>query len=90
MLSYTHDTASCSIIGGYVYRGSAMRGERAGATSSADFCSGRVWSMAAGGDNRLENVTVNTPSSFGVDAAGELYVASLGDGKVYRLAESGP
>ena len=54
----------------------------------ADLCSGRVWSMAVGGgDNRLESVTVNTPSSFGTDPAGELYVVSLGDGKVYRLSE---
>jgi hypothetical protein len=54
----------------------------------ADLCSGRVWSMAAGGgDNRLESVTVNTPSSFGTDSAGELYVVSLGDGKIYRLSE---
>ena len=54
----------------------------------ADLCSGRVWSMAAGGrDNRLEAVTVNTPSAFGTDAAGELYVVSLGDGRIYRLAE---
>jgi hypothetical protein len=32
-------------------------------------------------------VTVNTPSSFGTDSAGELYVVSLGDGKIYRLSE---
>ena len=42
---------------------------------------------AGGGDNRLEAVTVNTPSAFGTDAAGELYVVSLGDGRIYRLAE---
>ena len=67
----------CSIIGGYVYRGAAMTDE-VGRYFYSDLCSGRVWSMAAGGgDNRLENITVNTPSSFGVDAGGELYVASL-------------
>jgi glucose/arabinose dehydrogenase len=87
---YDHSSGDCSIIGGYVYRGSAMTDE-VGRYFYSDLCSGRVWSMAAGGgDNRLENITVNTPSSFGVDAAGELYVASLGDGKVYRVAESGP
>jgi glucose/arabinose dehydrogenase len=87
---YTHDDGDCSIIGGYVYRGSVMTNE-VGRYFYSDLCTGKVWSLAAGGgDNRLESVTVNTPSSFGVDAAGELYVASLGDGKVYRLAESGP
>ena len=84
---YDHSNGDCAIIGGYVYRGSAMADE-VGRYLYADLCSGRVWSMAAGGgDNRLEAVTVNTPSAFGTDAAGELYVVSLGDGKIYRLAE---
>jgi glucose/arabinose dehydrogenase len=84
---YDHSNGDCAIIGGYVYRGSAMADE-VGRYLYADLCSGRVWSMAAGGgDNRLESVTVNTPSAFGTDAAGELYVVSLGDGKIYRLAE---
>jgi glucose/arabinose dehydrogenase len=84
---YDHSNGDCAIIGGYVYRGSAMAGV-AGRYFYADLCSGRVWSMAAvGGDNRLESVAVNTPSSFGTDSAGELYVVALGDGKVYRLAD---
>ena len=84
---YDHSNGDCAIIGGSVYRGSAMADE-VGRYFYADLCSGRVWSMAVGGgDNRLESVTVNTPSSFGTDPAGELYVVSLGDGKVYRLSE---
>jgi glucose/arabinose dehydrogenase len=84
---YDHSSGDCAIIGGYVYRGSAMPDE-VGRYFYSDLCTGRVWSMAAGGgDNRLESITVDTPSSFGVDAAGELYVMSLGDGKVYRVAE---
>jgi glucose/arabinose dehydrogenase len=84
---YDHGSGDCAIIGGYVYRGSAMADE-VGRYFYSDLCTGNVWSMAArGGDNRLESITVNTPSSFGVDAAGELYVASLGDGKVYRVSE---
>jgi hypothetical protein len=84
---YDHASGDCAIIGGYVYRGSAMADE-VGRYFYSDLCTGMVWSMAAGGgDNRIESITVNTPSSFGLDAAGELYVASLGDGKVYRLSE---
>ena len=84
---YDHSGGNCSIIGGYVYRGSAMP-SFAGRYFYSDLCSGLIWSMAAGGsDNRLEAATVNTPSSFGTDSAGELYVVSLGDGKVYRLSE---
>jgi glucose/arabinose dehydrogenase len=84
---YDHASGDCAIIGGHVYRGSAMPAE-VGRYFYADLCSGKVWSIAAGGgDNRLEAVTVSSPSSFGTDSAGELYVVSLGDGKVYRLSE---
>ena len=84
---YDHSNGDCAIIGGYVYRGSAMADE-VGRYFYADLCSGRVWSMAAGGgDNRVEAVTVNFPVSFGTDSAGELYVVSSADGKVYRLSE---
>jgi hypothetical protein len=34
-----------------------------------------------------EPLTVHSRASFGVDAAVELYVVSLGDAKVYRVAE---
>jgi glucose/arabinose dehydrogenase len=84
---YAHGSGDCAITGGYVYRGTAMADE-VGRYFYADFCTGTVWSMAAGGgDNRVESITVNAPSSFGVDTNGELYVAALGEGKVYRLSE---
>ncbi len=84
---YGHTDGNCSVIGGYVYRGSAMPDE-AGRYFYTDFCSGTVWSMAAGGgDKRVESPTVNFPVSFGNDSAGELYVVARGDGKVYRLSE---
>jgi len=84
---YDHSGGDCAVIGGYVYRGSTMPAE-VGRYFYADLCSGKMWSMAAGGgDNRLESVTVGSPTSFGVDVAGEVYVTSAADGKVYRLAE---
>jgi glucose/arabinose dehydrogenase len=84
---YDHSAGDCAVIGGYVYRGTAMPDE-IGRYFYGDLCTGRVWSMAAGGgDNRSESITVNTPTSFGTDAAGELYVTSMADGKVYRVSE---
>jgi hypothetical protein len=84
---HDHTNGDCAVIGGYVYRGSAMPDE-VGRYFYADLCTGTVWSMAAGGgDNRVEAVTVNFPVSFGTDSVGELYVVSSGDGKVYRLSE---
>ncbi|HSS74132.1 MAG TPA: PQQ-dependent sugar dehydrogenase [Gaiellaceae bacterium] len=84
---YDHTNGNCSVIGGYVYRGSAMP-DAIGRYFYTDFCSGTVWSMAAGvGDNRVESVTLSFPVSFGTDSAGELYVVTRADGKVYRLSE---
>ena len=51
VLSYNHDTASCSIIGGYVYRGTQVGAAR-GRYFFGDFCSGFIWSFKAGAQYR--------------------------------------
>jgi len=82
---YGHDQG-CSVTGGYVYRGKAIPAI-AGRYFFADYCSGTVWSlrMESGRavDVRSEG-NVTRPSSFGVDASGELYIAS-GSGQIYKL-----
>ena len=76
-----------SVTGGYVYRGRAIPALR-GYYLFADFSSGRVWakkgpggarSGLSGADGRVRQV-----SSFGQDAAGELYVVSLA-GSIHRI-----
>ena len=83
---YGHDMGE-SITGGYVYRGTAIPALR-GHYLYADFVSGHVWAMQGpngeprlleGADRRIESI-----SSFGEDARGELYLTSL-DGSVYRI-----
>jgi hypothetical protein len=51
-----------------------------------DYCSGRIWSLdASGGQPRLLDLPLlKGLSSFGEDAAGELY-ATLLDGRVLRF-----
>jgi glucose/arabinose dehydrogenase len=86
---YTH-AKGCSVTGGFVYRGSKVPSLR-GRYIFADWCSGRTWSMRAGprpGDvreitRRLSRSLANV-TSFGEDAAGELY-ATAGD-SVYLFA----
>ena len=76
----------CSITGGYVYRGTAIPA-LAGRYLFGDYCSGRVWSMSLVGGKaavRQEAVQVRGLTSFGVDTAGELYLASQ-LGWVYKL-----
>jgi glucose/arabinose dehydrogenase len=78
----------CSITGGYVYRGAAVPTLR-GQYLYADFCSGKVWALPADGAGRRDGrliANVPSPSSFGEDAAGELYVTSF-DGGLYRLTQ---
>lgn len=83
---YTHGSG-CSVTGGHVYRGKARPGLR-GLYVFGDYCSGTVWSLrvvkgrAAG--VRREAFTIANVTSFGEDAAGELYATSH-DGIVYRL-----
>ena len=84
---YTH-VEGCSITGGFVYRGEAIPAAR-GRYFYGDYCSGFVWSLALRNgrarDVRKHGIEVNGLSSFGEDAAGELYLLSL-TGFVYRLA----
>ena len=79
-----------SVTGGYVYRGNALR-SLYGAYLYADFVSGRVWALVMNGDTVASNTqvaTVQNPSSFGEDEAGELYVCSF-NGSIYRFEEQG-
>ena len=83
---YSHDHG-CSVTGGFVYRGDAIPAAR-GRYFYGDYCSGNVWSLALE-DGRASNVTrhrIQVPalSSFGEDAAGELYLVSI-EGKIFRL-----
>ena len=86
---YSHDHG-CSVTGGYVYRGRAVA-VAVGRYFYGDYCSGTIWSLELRADRssgpRREPFTVASLSSFGEDAAGELYLVSL-DGSVYRLAAS--
>ena len=84
---YSHSVGD-AVTGGYVYRGSAIPALR-GWYLFADFGSGHVWAMKGrGGPKRAlpgADGRVTQISSFGQDAAGELYVVSLA-GSVYKIA----
>jgi glucose/arabinose dehydrogenase len=83
---YSHGRG-CSVTGGYVYRGSARRSER-GRYIYGDYCSGIVGSFriaeGAATDLRVEPFRVESLTSFGENAAGELFAVS-GAGTIYRV-----
>ena len=87
---YSHDLG-CSVTGGHVYRGRAFP-ELAGNYFFGDYCSGRIWAVAAGGPDRQRPVelldTELSISSFGEDDRGELFVTDLAGGGLYRLRPS--
>jgi glucose/arabinose dehydrogenase len=80
----------CSVIGGLVYRGCRMP-DLAGTYFFGDFCTGLVRSfrLAGGQATDVRDWTsslrgIDSPTAFGRDADGEVYVVDY-DGEVYRL-----
>jgi hypothetical protein len=92
VVEYSHDEGSCSVTGGYVYRGSAVP-DLGGTYFYSDFCSGFIRSFELSGgtasnphtwpdlEQALEDRSI---ASFGEDGAGELYVVT-GGGRVYQF-----
>jgi glucose/arabinose dehydrogenase len=84
---YGHPGGNCSVTGGYPYRGTALASGFDGVYFFADYCKGDLYGLRRSpGAVTAEDMRINidAPASFGEDAAGELYVLSLG-GAVYRL-----
>jgi glucose/arabinose dehydrogenase len=83
---YSH-TVGEAVTGGFVYRGSAVSGLR-GQYVFGDFATRRIWAMDGPRGRRRPlpgaDKSVGQISSFGEDAAGELYVVSLA-GAVYKI-----
>ncbi len=90
---YDHG-AGCSVTGGEVYRGSAIP-TLWGWYVFSDFCSGTLFGVrsdvaapAAGQPAATPRVLLETDASvsaFGLDADGELLLADIGAGIVYRI-----
>jgi glucose/arabinose dehydrogenase len=85
---YSH-AFGCSVTGGYVYRGKAVPGA-VGRYFYGDYCTGIIWSFKISGGKavglRREPFRLRGLSSFGEDAAGELYLMSADSGSLVRLA----
>jgi glucose/arabinose dehydrogenase len=85
---YSSAGGNCAVTGGYVVHDPALPA-LAGRYVYADFCGGELRSLIPdlGGarDDEPLGVGEQSISSFGVDAAGHVYVASLSSGRVSRL-----
>jgi glucose/arabinose dehydrogenase len=85
---YGHGSGDCAVIGGYVYRGTAIPGLQ-GTYLFGDECSGTIRAVSTGGPSGQEPVVVlesrRAISSFGEDEAGELYVTDLASGDLFQI-----
>jgi glucose/arabinose dehydrogenase len=83
---YAHTGGNCSVTGGYRYRGAVP--SFAGTYVFGDFCSGRIWGATPGSPTWPYTELLDTSffiSSFGEDAAGELYLADYFGGTIQRI-----
>jgi glucose/arabinose dehydrogenase len=83
-----------SIIGGFVYRGSEIE-QLQGEYIYGDFASGRIWALSLDGETVTDNEEIFRfadeetfiITSFGLDEEGEIYIAGISDGIIYKLEE---
>ncbi len=82
----------CSITGGYAYRGCELGEEYEGKYFFSDYCTGTIWTLDP--EDGFSRTTVFdtsfSVSSFGEDENGELYIASLFTGAIYKLVLTNP
>lgn len=85
-------TGACSVTGGFVYRGSKFP-SMTGAYLLTDYCSGQFWSILDSAGIWVAKDQGSFPghyfSCFGEDQEGEIYVAALSDGEIFRLIDTG-
>jgi glucose/arabinose dehydrogenase len=86
--TYPRGDQNCVIIGGNIYRGAASPLLN-GAYFFGDYCSGRVWTLHRDDTGAWQMTEVIDSSmmvgSFGEDEAGEVYVADINGGVIYRI-----
>jgi len=97
IIDYGRSTGG-TIIGGYVYRGTQVPALQ-GTYVFGDYLSGKIFTLNYNGTTvsnsqditsqlfptRQGGFNLSSPSSFGEDANGELYITDLGSGSVYKI-----
>jgi glucose/arabinose dehydrogenase len=84
---YDNDARTCSVTGGYVYRGTAIPALRGGYVF-ADYCAGLIWTLRQTNGEWTHHVLLQRSfsflASFGEDEQGELLVVDHA-GDVHRM-----
>ncbi len=87
--SYKVNNFCNSVTGGYVYRNCEFP-DLAGRYLYADYCHGKIWTIKPDGSGGWENEELFSNgqydiSTFGEDAAGNVYLARLSAGIIYKV-----
>jgi glucose/arabinose dehydrogenase len=90
LTEYAHgsgDSVGCSVIGGYVYRGT-LHPSLYGRYFFGDYCTGKIWNVtAAGPDGQAPQKLLESGlqiTGWGQDSSGELYLTAT-NGSIYQL-----
>ena len=97
VLEYPNPSVGTAVIGGYVYRGSAIPWLR-GTYFYSEFCGGQTWTLRWADGAVTEGPTVITTdlipnfpndslilTGYGQDNRGEMYLVDAGNGVGYRI-----
>jgi glucose/arabinose dehydrogenase len=91
-VEYGHDEGA-SVTGGYVYKGPSIA-ELRQKYVFGDYSTGRIWALSVPSDKQAKNVAFEALgkwpvaiSTFGRDAAGEMYLADFNDGVIYQFSK---
>ena len=86
---YTHTSGACSITGGYAYTGT-LYPNFAGKYFFADYCNNKIGTVNSDGSNLVWTSAFSGTnfSTFGEDINGELYIAGLTNGVIYKIEDT--
>lgn len=82
VFEYSHDDG-CSVVGGYVYRGTALEALQ-GTYLFADHCTSGIWGL------QLDRGEVVDQRTWALDADGVVSLGQDDDGELFVLLKSGP
>ncbi|MCP2170380.1 PQQ-dependent sugar dehydrogenase [Goodfellowiella coeruleoviolacea] len=90
VFAYQTSVDGCAVVGGFVYRGARFADLAGGTYVATDYCSNTAWAVRANADGTHQSARIGEfpiqPTTFGVDAAGELYLANDLPGQLYAVS----
>jgi glucose/arabinose dehydrogenase len=83
-----HSTGVCSVTGGYVYNGTVYPNFK-GLYFFTDYCNPKIGMMTSSGTlTYSQEFAGNNFSTFGEDVNGELYIADITNGTIFKIIDT--